>query len=120
MRYISLESISKEVAESLSRAAKEGRDHDVIRDGLLLYLAVRGEGNEALNSIPLVYVQSAIARIMKRLAEPDDEGRPIAGECSFRGSKPPGVALAAGPNAFICSQCVAEFSKTFSQGAQGQ
>ena len=33
--------------------------------------------------------------------------------CSFCGRKPPEVRLGAGPNAFICNECVATFAEVF-------
>jgi hypothetical protein len=52
-----------------------------------------------------------------------DEGQPPvkptttdARECSFCGRKPPEVRLGAGPNVFICDNCVGVFSEVFRQG----
>jgi hypothetical protein len=115
MRYISDELLLKEVNESLSTAAREGREHDVIRDGLLLYLATRSDGSEAASSVPLVYVQSAIARIMKTLrAENSQDMLKKEEACSFCGLKSPEVRLGAGPGAYICERCVKVFSDVFS------
>jgi hypothetical protein len=96
------EELTFSVAKSLAEATEQGRDHDVIRDGILLYLANRQEQNADLDSVPLGFVQSAIERIMK----PPSEEVTSSPECSFCGLTPPEVKLAAGPNVFICNRCV--------------
>jgi RNA polymerase-binding transcription factor DksA len=101
--------------EDISNSAKKGRHHDVIRNGLLLYLVSNVDGNDVQDSLPLVYVQTAIDKLLSNISGEKSRNRTIKHQCSFCGKEPPDVKLGAGPDAFICNECVSTFSDIFTE-----
>jgi hypothetical protein len=125
MKHITDEALHNEVIDTFSAAGREGRNDDVIRDGLLLYMAARSDEREVARTLPLVYVQAAIERIMRGL-EGAKEAETVSSQdqaCSFCGLKPPAVRLGAGPTVFICDRCVSVFHDHFNdhekEGSRG-
>jgi len=115
VRYITDDIFLKEVGDTLAAAAREGRDHDVIRDGMLLYLATLSDDRGSTHNVPLVFVHSAIERILSRTGDCESSNDPAERECSFCGLKPPEVRLGAGPKAYICDRCVSMFAEIFKE-----
>lgn len=94
-----------EVASEAWQAAWDQKNfHDAIKAGIDAYLHYRAEGNEKLSmgALNLIYVAT---------------GREIFGDkvtlrlccCSFCGRSGAEARLGAGPEAFICSDCVSIF-----------
>jgi ClpX C4-type zinc finger len=65
------------------------------------YLIARETRKEEFEQSFLIAMRSVI----EELLPPDESAK--KDECSFCGSLPPEVRLAAGPNVFICDGCVA-------------
>lgn len=59
----------------------------------------------------LGWLHLAIGQVM-------EDGAKGSPECSFCGKKPPAVKLGAGPNAFICNECVGLFAEVFGNRAK--
>jgi hypothetical protein len=85
-------------------AFQEKRFHDALAMAFANYLIARETKNEEFEQSFLIAMQSAI----EPLLPPDSSAN--KDQCSFCGSRPPDVRLAAGPNVFICDGCVAMLS----------
>jgi ClpX C4-type zinc finger len=97
----------------LSSLAKSGDIHGVIQQGLALYLISHLDNDDTQDSLPLVYVQTAIERLMASIAETESTTFVQEFICSFCGKGPPSVELGAGPDAYICNECVQVFAAKF-------
>jgi ClpX C4-type zinc finger len=64
------------------------------------YLIARETRKEEFEQLFLI----AMRNVIEELLPPDEPAK--KDECSFCGSQPPDVRLAAGPNVFICDGCV--------------
>ena len=85
-------------------AFQEKRFHDALAMAFANYVVAREAKDAEFEQSFLVAMRSAI----EGLLPPDEASR--EDECSFCGSSPPDVRLAAGPNVFICDGCVAMLS----------
>jgi hypothetical protein len=106
-KNIFLGSLSK-----LSQLNRDGNYHEAIKRGLLLYLLSHSDSDDTQDSMALVYVQTAIEKLLQTLTEKSPTDEPTRC-CSFCGQSPPKVRLGAGPNAFICNECVDTFYEIF-------
>jgi hypothetical protein len=80
--------------------------HDAIATGIAAYLIVREKKNEQIAKGTLNLIHVAITSLLHAdgLASGDTS-------CSFCGRSGSDVRLGAGPNAFICSDCVTTFNE---------
>ena len=85
-------------------AFQEKRFHDALAVAFANYVVAREAKDAEFEQSFLVAMRSAIECLL-----PPDEATK-KDECSFCGSRPPDVRLAAGPNVFICDGCVAMLS----------
>ena len=98
------ERILEQLALIWGGAFQEKRFHDALAIAFANYLIARETKNVEFEQSFLVAMQGAIECLL-----PPDQS-PKKHECSFCGSHPPDVRLAAGPNVFICDGCVATLS----------
>jgi hypothetical protein len=89
------------------KAFEEKRFHDALMNAFANYLISREMKNEEFEQTVLISMKGAI----ERLLPPD--GSDKEDQCSFCGRRPPAVRLAAGPDAFVCNECVTMLSQTF-------
>ena len=115
MKNTTFEFVSEYALKTLSKANKEERYDDTIREGLQLYLTIYPDNEPAKNTIPLVYVQTAIEKLLLKISDSKQAIKPNEFSCSFCGRSPPNVRLGAGPDAFICNECVSTFSDIFAE-----
>jgi hypothetical protein len=86
------------------KAFEEKRFQDALLLGFVSYLIFRERNSEDEQMASLLAMRAVIDNLSPR-------GR--GDECSFCGRRPPAVRLAAGPDAFICDDCVSTLSATF-------
>jgi hypothetical protein len=80
---------------------------------LLLARSWRGlDGAGEAERASLTSLYFSIGKILPEITAAASVGRTDQA-CSFCGSKPPEVRIGAGPDAFICNECVDTFSKIF-------
>src|SRR4051812_47635863 len=97
-----------ETASNLWEAALDKKDYDAaIGIGIDAYLHYRGIGNERLSRGALNLVYVAIGELSGLCNKPGSSA-----SCSFCGRNGSEVQLGAGPNAYICTDCVEIFHKT--------
>jgi hypothetical protein len=91
---------------------KERNFHDAILVGMSTYILLRAQNEEKLFPGALNLVLVAIESMDEFAGKSDQIGDM---SCSFCGRREPEVKLAAGPNAFICNECVSALADSFSK-----
>jgi hypothetical protein len=95
------------------QVAMDQRKFEVaLRAGIDAYLHYKAEGNQQLSmgSVSLIHV--AISGLLAEDEDKDGE-RASSPSCSFCGRSGSEARLGAGPDVFICADCVAIFSRSF-------
>ena len=104
--------VFKAASDAWQVAMDQKKFEVALRAGIDAYLHYKDVGNQQLSmgSVSLIHV--AISGL---LAEDEDKDRERASSpsCSFCGSSGSEVRLGAGPDVFICVDCVAAFSESF-------
>ena len=99
--------------EDVLPSLKDG-DHDaVLRKALLAYLLCQ-ENQDGTKFDALVLIEAAVKDLKNKFLKQEEwSGSLHVEQCSFCGQKPPRVRLGAGPNAFICNECVETLHTVF-------
>jgi hypothetical protein len=101
-----------ETASDIWQPCIDGGDlHGAILTGMSTYILLQAQNSEKLAQGALGSVHMAI-KLSERAAV-GEQGHELS--CSFCGLREPGVKLAAGPNAFICSMCVDALGQVLSE-----
>jgi hypothetical protein len=80
-----------------------------LKAGIEEYLQCEARGDEQASMAALGLVHLAITELLFGEKEQEDRGRHSPPSCSFCGQSGPDVRLGAGPDAFICADCVGIF-----------
>jgi len=88
------------------KAFEEKRYKDALLLGLVSYIVFRERNSEDEQMASLLAIRAVIDNLSPR---------PSGDQCSFCGRRPPAVRLAAGPDAFICDDCVSTLNATFKE-----
>lgn len=84
-----------------------GRHHECLVDACALLLDVKDDQNSPLNRIAIAFIQRSSSGL--QTAKDGLVKNEPSPACSFCGKATPEVRLGAGPNVFICNECVATF-----------
>jgi ClpX C4-type zinc finger len=114
MSNTTLQEVSQFGLQVLSDLNRRGLYEQTILTGSDYYQKIKDDDDIAKKSILLVYMQTAINSYLSSQTSVEKvEIKSV--HCSFCGQSPPKVHLGAGPNVFICNECVNIFSKTFNK-----
>lgn len=83
-----------------------GRHYECLIDACALLLSVKDDRSSRLNEAAIEFIRQSASDLQK---VSDDDARERSPACSFCGKAEPEVRLGAGPDVFICNECVAIF-----------
>ena len=98
-------------------AMDQGKFDVALKTGIDAYLHYQAEGNKQLSKGSLSLIHVAIDKLLSGDEDKDEESASSL-SCSFCGRSGSEVQLAAGPDVFICADCVAIFSESFASNKQ--
>jgi ClpX C4-type zinc finger protein len=96
-------------SENWQKAVNRKDFHEAIIIAIGAYLHYRDKRNEQIASGCLNLIHVAIGQLLQL-----EEQNVPAGSCSFCRRSGTEVRLGAGPNTYICSECIETFHSTFS------
>jgi hypothetical protein len=100
----------EETKRRLSKMADDwvsNRHYDCLINACSLLLGEKGNQASPLNKIAIEFIRQSSAGLQKGKDGQAKDPRSLA--CSFCGKAAPEVRLGAGPEVFICNECVATF-----------
>jgi RNA polymerase-binding transcription factor DksA len=109
-----LEKIDKSAATLWGQLMRSGRFHEALSLALLVHKIANDQGEtELTHSADSIIIRAAREIEIGHRQTMIPKTNNSEPTCSFCGQKAPKVRLGAGPNAFICNECVNTFHEIF-------